>query len=96
MNNRSTASGVDLKLSKETIAEFEVKTNQFDAQLGQSGTSVTQAVTFVFHCVVNPQIFSIPFDFAVRDWARRSATVRAVLHASEDARIAVGGGVLHR
>ena len=37
---------------------------------------------------MNPEIFSIPFDFAVRDWARRSDTVRAVLHASEDARIA--------
>ena len=45
VNNRSTSVGVDMKLSKETIAEFEVKTNQFDAQLGQSGTSVTQAVT---------------------------------------------------
>ena len=45
VNNRSTARGVDIKLSKEVIAEFEVKTNQFDAQLGQSGTSITQAVT---------------------------------------------------
>ena len=45
VNNRSTSSGIDMKLSKETIAEFEVKTNQFDAQLGQSGTSVTQAIT---------------------------------------------------
>ena len=45
VNNRSVANGVDIKLSKEVIAEFEVKTNQFDAQLGQSGTSITQAVT---------------------------------------------------
>ena len=45
VNNRSTSTGIDIKLSKETIAEFEVKTNQFDAQLGQSGTSITQAVT---------------------------------------------------
>jgi hypothetical protein len=45
VNNRSTSSGVDIKLSKEVIAEFEVKTNQFDAQFGQSGTSITQAVT---------------------------------------------------
>ena len=45
VNNRSTSTGIDIKISKETIAEFEVKTNQFDAQLGQSGTSVTQAVT---------------------------------------------------
>ncbi len=45
VNNRSTHRTVDIKLSRESIAEFEIKTNQFDAQLGQSGTSVTQAVT---------------------------------------------------
>jgi len=50
--------------------------------------TITEAVNQVFHCVVNPRIFSIPFDFAVRDWARRSDKVRAVLHASEDTRIA--------
>ena len=42
VNNRSTSTGIDIKISKETIAEFEVKTNQFDAQLGQSGTSVSE------------------------------------------------------
>jgi len=50
--------------------------------------TITEAVNQVFHCVVNERIFSIPFDFAVRDWARRSDKVRVVLHASEDTRIA--------
>lgn len=45
LNNRSTASNVDLRISKEVIAEFEVKTTQFDAQLGQSGTSIIQAIS---------------------------------------------------
>jgi hypothetical protein len=45
LNNRSTASNVDLRISKEVIAEFQVKTAQFDAQLGQSGTSVVQAIS---------------------------------------------------
>lgn len=45
LNNRSTASNVDLRISKEVIAEFEVKTTQFDAQLGQSGTSIVQAIS---------------------------------------------------
>lgn len=58
------------------------------AKASAPAETITQAVCQVFHCVVNPEIFSIPFDFAVRDWARRSDTVRAVLHASEDARIA--------
>lgn len=45
LNNRSTASEVDMRLSKEVIGEFEVKTNQFDAQWGQSGTSITTAIS---------------------------------------------------
>ena len=58
------------------------------AKASAPAETITQAVTHVFHCVVNSEIFSIPFDFAVRDWARRSDKVRAVLHASEDTRIA--------
>jgi len=58
------------------------------AKANAPAKTITEAVNQVFHCVVNPEIFSIPFDFAVRDWARRSDKVRAVLHASEDTRIA--------
>lgn len=45
LNNRSTAISVDIQVSKEAIAEFQVKTSQFDAQWGQSGTSIVQAIT---------------------------------------------------
>ncbi len=50
--------------------------------------TITAAVCNVFHCVVNPALFSISLDFAVRDWARRSGAVREVLRRSEDRRIA--------
>lgn len=58
------------------------------AKANTPSDTINQSVNLVFHCVVNEKLFSIPFDFAVRDWARRSEKVRAVLHASEEARIA--------
>jgi hypothetical protein len=45
LNNRSTAISVDIQISKEVISEFQVKTSQFDAQWGQSGTSIVQAIS---------------------------------------------------
>ena len=66
----------------------ETNTAALVAKASAPSKSITDAVNQVFHCVVNAQIFSIPFDFAVRDWARRSDKVRAVLHASEETRIA--------
>ena len=57
------------------------------AKANTPSDTINQSVNFVFHCVVNEKLFSIPFDFAVRDWARRSEKVRKVLHASEETRI---------
>ena len=48
--------------------------------------TVNQAVCNVFRCWVNPAIFSARLDFAVREWARRSAKVRKALDRSDRAR----------
>ena len=48
--------------------------------------SVSEAVCNVFHCWVNPAIFSPRLDFAVREWARRSASVRKALDRSDRVR----------
>jgi AcrR family transcriptional regulator len=48
--------------------------------------SVNEAVCNVFHCWVNPAIFSPRLDFAVREWARRSASVRKALDRSDRVR----------
>src|SRR6516162_9083611 len=45
--------------------------------------TVNQAVCNVFRCWVNPAIFSARLDFAVREWARRSARVRKALDRSD-------------
>ncbi|ABG30985.1 TetR/AcrR family transcriptional regulator [Roseobacter denitrificans] len=49
--------------------------------------TITEAVGNVFRCVINPALFDTRLDFAVRDWARRSQEVRAVLDASETQRL---------
>lgn len=49
--------------------------------------TITEAVGNVFRCVINPALFDTRLDFAIRDWARRSAPVRRVLRASEDQRL---------
>ncbi len=58
------------------------------AQTNAPAETITAAVCNVFRCVVNPGLFNISLDFAVRDWARRSSSVRDVLHRSDDRRIA--------
>ena len=44
VQNLSTVA-IDLEVSKEIVAEFEVITNRFDAVMGHAGTSVVNAVT---------------------------------------------------
>jgi AcrR family transcriptional regulator len=50
--------------------------------------TITEAVGNVFRCAINPQLFNTRLDFAVRDWARRSPTVRAILQRSDAQRLA--------
>lgn len=57
------------------------------AQTNAPAKTITAAVCNVFRCVVNPALFDISLDFAVRDWARRSSEVRDVLHRSDVRRI---------
>jgi len=49
-------------------------------------STVNEAVCNVLRCWVNPAIFSPRLDFAVREWARRSASVRKALDRSDRVR----------
>ena len=53
------------------------------AQAQAPAASVNEAVCNVFRCWVNPLIFSPRLDFAVREWARRSPSVRKALDRSD-------------
>ena len=45
--------------------------------------SICEAICNIHKCVVNPSLFDIPLDFAVRDWARRDIAVNARLGAAD-------------
>jgi AcrR family transcriptional regulator len=64
----------------------KLNTRSIVAQAEEPAASVNCAVCNVFRCWVNPTIFSPRLDFAVRDWARRSADVRRVLDRSDRVR----------
>jgi AcrR family transcriptional regulator len=49
----------------------------------EPAATINQAVCNVFRCWVNPAVFSPRLDFAVREWARRSAKVRRALDRSD-------------
>lgn len=49
--------------------------------------TLTQAVLNVFECWVDENVFDPRLDFAVREWARRSGSVRHVVDKADDARV---------
>ncbi|WP_299744137.1 TetR/AcrR family transcriptional regulator [uncultured Tateyamaria sp.] len=58
------------------------------AQANAPADTITEACCNVFRCNINTALFDNRLDFAIRDWARRSDRVNAVLKAGDDARIA--------
>jgi len=52
----------------------------------EPAATVNEAVCNVFRCWVDPAIFTPRLDFAVREWARRSASVRRALDQSDRVR----------
>ena len=64
----------------------QLNTRSIVAQANEPAASINEAVCNVFRCWVNPVIFSPRLDFAVREWARRSAHVRKALDRSDRVR----------
>jgi len=48
--------------------------------------TITEAVSNFFRCIIVPGGFDYRLDFAVREWARRDASVREVINRSDTAR----------
>jgi AcrR family transcriptional regulator len=63
-----------------------LNTRSIVIQAEAPAATVNEAVCNVFRCWVNPAIFSPRLDFAVREWARRSAHVRTALDRSDRVR----------
>ena len=66
----------------------ELNTRAIVTQAGAPAVSINEAVCNVFRCWIDPEIFSPRLDFAVREWARRSAKVRKALDRSDSDRTA--------
>jgi len=49
--------------------------------------NICRAVMHLFECFIGPRQFDPRLDFAVREWARRSAQVRARLDAADKTRV---------
>lgn len=49
--------------------------------------SITEAVCNFFRCFIDPALFDQGLDFAVREWSRRDATVRARIDDADAARL---------
>lgn len=71
-------------------------TAAIQAQADAPAETITGAVCNYFRCVIDERLFNNPLDFAIRDWARRSAPVRAALDRSDAARVAALAGMFER
>lgn len=60
-----------------------LNTRSIVAEAQEPAATVSEAVCNVFRCWVNSRIFSPRLDFAVREWARRSPSVRRTLDRSD-------------
>jgi AcrR family transcriptional regulator len=77
------------QLLDELMKRWEdLNTRSIVRQCEAPAASISEAVCNVFRCWVDPDLFSPRLDFAVREWARRSETVRGALDRSDGERTA--------
>ncbi len=65
----------------------KANTGALVAQANAPSDTISGACCNVFRCFVNQELFDTALDFAIRDWARRDARVRATLDASDARRL---------
>ena len=66
----------------------ETNTAALVRQADLPADTITAAICNVFRCFVDDSLFNTRLDFAIREWARRSGSVRRVLHQSDETRLA--------
>lgn len=71
-------------------------TNALVRAANQSADSINFALGHLFACWVNDGKFDTRLDFAVRDWARRSGTVRRAVDISDASRISAIASMFER
>lgn len=58
------------------------------AQADAPAATITEACCNIFRCNIDTRLYDQQLDFAIRDWARRSDRVRAILSDSDAQRVA--------
>jgi AcrR family transcriptional regulator len=62
-------------------------TSSIQERAARPATTITEALLHVFECWADPELFDVPLEFAVREWARRDLAVRERLSAADRGRI---------
>ena len=65
----------------------DTNTRAIVEQAGAPSTTIAQGVFNIFQCWVDEQLFDPRLDFAVREWARRSGSVRRVVDMADEERV---------
>ncbi len=65
----------------------ETNTKAITAQAGLPSSSIFEGVIHIFECWVDRTLYDPRLDFAIREWARRSADVRREVDLADDARV---------
>jgi AcrR family transcriptional regulator len=56
-------------------------------QSSKPSKDICQGILNLFECWTNDDLFDPRLDFAIREWSRRSATVKSFVHRSDDERV---------
>jgi len=84
-------------LLAQLLARWEERnTDVLVAHAGREASSIWLAIMNVFECWIDPALFDPQLDFAVREWARRDAGVRARVDAADKARVAALAAMYER
>jgi AcrR family transcriptional regulator len=71
------------------LSEWEARnTAQIVSHCRMPSGNITEAVCTFFRCFIDPSKFDQGLDFAVREWARRDASLRQRVDAADAARVA--------
>lgn len=65
----------------------DTNTKAIVERAGRPAETVIRGVMNVFECWADERLFDPRFDFAVREWARRSEEVRAIIDAADNERL---------
>ncbi|MEP4198700.1 MAG: TetR/AcrR family transcriptional regulator [Aliishimia sp.] len=70
------------------LDDWEARNTQaIQTHCGDAAKTITQAVCNFFRCFVDPHSFDQGLDFAIREWARRDASVKSRIEQADKLRV---------